>query len=55
MENLIVKNINCPNCNHPMEYWTKNNYIECIQCKEIIEVEPCEELVEEEDEEIEEE
>lgn len=48
MEDLMVKSVKCPNCNHHMEYWTKNNFIECIKCKEIIEVEPCEEKTEEE-------
>lgn len=41
MEDLIMKNINCPGCNHPIEYWTKNSFIECIKCKNMIEVEPC--------------
>lgn len=35
--------INCPHCNHPLEYWTKNNYINCPNCKDRIAVEPCEE------------
>lgn len=40
----------CPECKHQIEYWTRNNYIECPKCKAIIEVEPCtvvEEIVEE--------
>ena len=45
MEELKVKNINCPSCNHYIEYWTKNNYIECINCKDMIEVEPCEDVI----------
>lgn len=40
--------INCPKCGLEIEYWTKNNYIECPDCKTIIEVEPCKEIVEEE-------
>lgn len=37
-----------------MEYWTKNNYINCPKCNEIIPVEPCkEELKEVIDEDIE--
>lgn len=40
--------INCPECNHTMEYWTKNNHIYCTKCKAVIEVEPCKEEVEEE-------
>ena len=41
--------INCPECNHTMEYWTINNHIICTKCKTTIEVEPCkEELTEEE-------
>lgn len=56
MEELIMKNINCPECNHHIEYWTKNNFIECIKCKNMIEVEPCgaveEIIVEVEDEEV---
>ena len=44
--------INCPECNHTMEYWTKNNHIICTKCKSIVEVEPCkEELIEEQPEE----
>ena len=35
--------INCPKCGLEIEYWTKNNYIECPGCKEIIGVEPCKE------------
>ncbi len=35
--------ISCPHCNHPLEYWTKNNYINCPKCKDSIPVEPCEE------------
>lgn len=35
-------NINCPECNSPIEYWTRNNSIECPQCKNNIAVEPCE-------------
>lgn len=45
--------INCPYCKHPMEYWTKRNYIECTKCNEKIDVEPCtveEELEEDLDE-----
>jgi hypothetical protein len=42
MEELITKNTKCPNCNHNIEYWTKSNHIECINCKNMIEVEPCE-------------
>lgn len=42
MEELITKNTKCPNCNHNIEYWTKSNYIECPDCKELIKVEPCE-------------
>ena len=43
MEELITKNTKCPNCNHNIEYWTKSNHIECINCKNMIEVEPCKE------------
>lgn len=35
--------INCPECKHQMEYWTRNNFINCTKCKTRIEVEPCEE------------
>ena len=45
MEELIMKNINCPSCNHHIEYWTKNTFMECIECKNMIEVEPCEDVV----------
>ena len=38
---------NCPECSLAIEYWTKSNYIECPKCKNKIEVEPCEEEVEE--------
>ena len=51
MEELITKNTKCPNCNHNIEYWTKSNHIECINCKNMIEVEPCEEVKEELEEE----
>lgn len=34
---------NCPYCNFPFEYWTKNNYIKCPNCNDSISVEPCEE------------
>lgn len=44
----IFKNINCPECNLNIEYWTRNNFIECPQCKSQIKVEPCEEIEEEE-------
>lgn len=37
--------INCK-CGLEIEYWTKNNYIECPDCKEIIGVEPCKDLEE---------
>ena len=31
-----------------MEYWTRNNFINCTKCKARIEVEPCvEEVIEE--------
>jgi len=30
-----------------MEYWTRNNFINCTKCKAVIEVEPCVEKVEE--------
>lgn len=41
--------INCPHCNHSMEYWTIENYINCPKCKGHIAVEPCvEELTEDE-------
>ena len=35
-------NINCPKCGLEIEYWTKNNVIECTKCKNKIKVEPCE-------------
>lgn len=31
----------CPECKHQMEYWTRNNFINCTKCKARIEVEPC--------------
>ena len=49
--------ITCPECKHQMEYWTRNNFINCTKCKTAIEVEPCkEELteIEEQPEEIDE-
>ena len=39
--------INCPSCNHQMEYWTRGNYINCPKCNETIPVEPCEEAIDE--------
>lgn len=30
-----------------MEYWTRNNFINCTKCKASIPVEPCVEAVEE--------
>lgn len=47
MQELTMKNINCPECNLKIEYWTKNNFIECTKCKNIIKVEPCEDIKEE--------
>jgi DNA-directed RNA polymerase subunit RPC12/RpoP len=51
---MEFKNINCPECGLNIEYWTKNNFIECPKCKSKIKVEPCEDIEEEviEDEEI---
>ncbi|NLL02486.1 MAG: hypothetical protein GX265_05665 [Mollicutes bacterium] len=47
--------INCPECGLNIEYWTKNDFIECTKCKNKIKVEPCEDTEEKiEDEEIEE-
>jgi DNA-directed RNA polymerase subunit RPC12/RpoP len=45
-------NINCPECGLEIEYWTKNDFIECTKCKNKIKVEPCEDIEEkiEEDE-----
>lgn len=43
--------INCPECKHSIEYWTRNNFINCTKCKATIPVEPCvEEVIEELDE-----
>lgn len=36
----------CPECKHSMEYWTRNNFINCTKCKSRIEVEPCVKKVE---------
>lgn len=49
---MEFKNINCPECGLNIEYWTKNNFIECPKCKNKIKVEPCEDTEEkiEEDE-----
>lgn len=33
--------INCPECNLPIEYWTRNNSIVCTGCNNDIIVEPC--------------
>lgn len=46
--------INCPECNLNIEYWTKNDFIECTKCKNKIKVEPCEEEIIEDEEIIEE-
>lgn len=40
--------INCPHCNQPMEYWTRENFIYCPICKEKISVEPCTDKLEDE-------
>ena len=40
--------INCPHCNHAMEYWTRENYIHCPACGEKLTVEPCAEDLEHE-------
>lgn len=45
--------INCPHCEHPLEYWTRNNFINCPKCNGTIAVEPCKEIIIEEVEEIE--
>ena len=29
---MEFKNINCPECGLNIEYWTKNNFIECTKC-----------------------
>lgn len=39
-------NINCPKCGLNIEYWTKNDFIECPKCKNKIKVEPCEDIEE---------
>lgn len=39
--------ITCPECKHQMEYWTRNNFINCTKCKASIPVEPCIEELEE--------
>lgn len=39
--------IACPECKHSMEYWTRNNFINCTKCKASIPVEPCVEKTEE--------
>lgn len=39
-------NINCPKCGLDIEYWTKRNYIECPDCKTMINVEPCKDIEE---------
>ena len=44
---MEFKNINCPECGLNIEYWTKNNFIECTKCKNKIKVEPWEDIVEE--------
>lgn len=50
---MEFKNINCPECGLNIEYWTKNNFIECTKCKNKIKVEPCveDEIIEDEIEE----
>jgi peptide subunit release factor 1 (eRF1) len=44
---MEFKNINCPECGLNIEYWTKNNFIECTKCKNKIKVEPCKDIVDE--------
>jgi DNA-directed RNA polymerase subunit RPC12/RpoP len=39
--------ITCPDCKNNMEYWTKNNFIQCTKCKARIPVVPCIESVNE--------
>lgn len=39
--------VQCPKCGHSMEYWTRRDFINCVECGNRIEVEPCEEIVEE--------
>ena len=51
---MEFRNINCPDCGLNIEYWTKNNFIECTKCKNKIKVEPCEEEIIEDEEIIEE-
>lgn len=43
----IFKNVNCPECNLNIEYWTKSDFIECPKCKNNIKVKPCEDIKEE--------
>ena len=38
---MITKNTTCIKCGLNMEYWTKNNIINCTKCREILTVEPC--------------
>lgn len=33
---METKKIVCPECNLYIEYWTRNNYIECPKCKHAI-------------------
>lgn len=39
---MTTKEINCPRCGKPLDYWTLGDFIECTGCKEQIQVEPCE-------------
>lgn len=33
----------CPECNHPFDYWTKTETINCPKCGVVIPAEPCKE------------
>ena len=37
---METKKIVCPKCGLNMEYWTRNNFINCTKCGETIAVEP---------------
>lgn len=44
---METKKIVCPKCGLNMEYWTRNNFINCTKCGGIVEVEACEDKAEE--------
>lgn len=42
MEEMIFKDVACPNCGNKITYWTTRDHVICQPCKTKIPVEPME-------------